>query len=105
MLCSLSDGSLDSRSKIEDVMTVWYLQSMNAHDTHRGPLRRGRVLAVCGVEFSPLPTWRKGGAAVRVEPTESEQMCPECSRTSLPGEPSLVFQAQASRVDGPESRD
>jgi hypothetical protein len=86
------------------LIASWYLQSLNAHDTHRGHLRRGRVLAVCGVEFSPL---RAGIArpALPAEPPDPDQICPERSRTSLPGEPSPAFQAQASRVDRPESRD
>lgn len=28
-------------------------KSLGDHDTHHGHLRRGRVLAACGVEFSP----------------------------------------------------
>ena len=61
-------------------MTVWYLQSLKAHDTHRGHLRRGRVMAVCGVEFSPL---RAGIArpALPAEPPDPEQVCPMCYQT------------------------
>ncbi len=84
-------------------MTVWYLQSLRAQDTHCGHLRRGRVLATCGVEFSPLRAWRKGGPALPGEPTDPEQICPECSRTSLSSEPSPAF--QPPRVNRPESRD
>ena len=36
----------------------WYRRSLIDHDTHRGHLRRGRVLAECGVKFSPLRAWR-----------------------------------------------
>lgn len=84
---------------------TWYRRSLNHKDTHRGHLRRGRVLAACGVEFSPLRTWRKGGSALSGEPSDPEQVCLECYRTSLPSEPSTAFQVQASRVDRPESRD
>ncbi|MGH3935053.1 MAG: hypothetical protein ACRDS1_08775 [Pseudonocardiaceae bacterium] len=41
---------------------TWYLQSPGDHDTHRGHLRRGRVLAACGVEFTPLRALRSGPA-------------------------------------------
>lgn len=63
-------------------MASWYLRSKDAQDTHRGHLRRGRVLAVCGVEFSPLRTWRKGGSELSAEPSNSEQVCPECYSTT-----------------------
>ncbi len=59
---------------------TWYLQSLSAHDTHRGHLRRGRVLAGCGVEFSPLRTWRKGGSALPGEPSDADQIRLECYR-------------------------
>lgn len=62
---------------------TWYLQSLNANDTHRGHLRRGRVLAACGVEFSPLRAWRNRGSALPGELPNPEQICPECSRTTL----------------------
>lgn len=51
----------------------WYLQSLSNRDTHRGYLRRGRVLAVCGVEFSPLRAWRKDGPALLGEPPDPEE--------------------------------
>jgi hypothetical protein len=60
----------------------WYRRSMNDHDTHRGHLRRGRVLAACGMEFWPLRAWWKGGSALLGEPSDSEQVCLECYRTS-----------------------
>jgi hypothetical protein len=69
---------------------TWYRRSMNDHDTHRGHLRRGRVMAVCGVEFSPLRAWRKSGSALPGEPTDPEQVCLECYRTSLSGGPSSL---------------
>jgi hypothetical protein len=81
----------------------WYRRSLSDHDTHRGHLRHGRVMAVCGMEFSPLRAWRKGGSALRGEPTDPEQICLECHRTSLPGEPSPAF--QSPRVDRSESHD
>jgi hypothetical protein len=56
---------------------TWYRRSMNDHDTHRGHLRRGRVMAVCGVEFSPLRAWRKSGSALPGEPPDPEQVCSE----------------------------
>lgn len=49
-------------------MTAWYLRSTGERDTHSGHLRRGRVLAACGVEFSPLRPWRIRGAALPSEP-------------------------------------
>lgn len=80
---------------------TWYPQSLNAHDTHRGHLRRGRVLATCGVEFSPLRAWRKHGSALFGEPSEPGRICPECYRPSLsgdsPAEPFPAFRAEAAR--------
>lgn len=63
-------------------MTFWYLRSTGDHDTHRGHLRRGRVLAVCGMEFAPL---RAGIAcpALAAEPPDPELVCPECYSTTL----------------------
>ena len=57
----------------------WYRRSLNDHDTHCGHLRRGRVLAACGVEFSPLRALR--GSALPDEP-EPDKRCPECYRCS-----------------------
>jgi hypothetical protein len=82
---------------------TWYLQSLNDRHTHRSHLRRGRVLAACGVEFAPLRAWRKGSLTLPGEPTDPSQICPECYRPSLSGEPSPAF--QSPRVDRPESRD
>lgn len=80
---------------------TWYRQSLNTHDTHRSHLRRGRVLAVRGVEFSPLRAWCKPGSALSGGPSEPKQICPECYRTSLPdnspAEPVPAFQAEAAR--------
>jgi hypothetical protein len=63
-------------------MISWYRQSLSAHDTHRGHLRRGRVLTACGVEFSPLRTWGTHGSALPGELSDSDQICPECYRRS-----------------------
>ncbi len=82
---------------------TWYLQSLNDRDTHRGHLRRGRVLAACGVEFAPLRAWWKGSPALPGEPPDPSQICPECYRPSLSGELPPAF--QSPRVDRPESRD
>jgi hypothetical protein len=68
---------VNSGSEIEAVMS-WYPQSVNAGDTHRGHLRRGRVLIACGVEFSPLRTLTTRGSALPGEPSDPEQICPEC---------------------------
>ncbi len=65
----------------------WYRRSLNDHDTHRGHLRRGRVMAVCGIEFSPVPLWRKGGAALRGELPEPEQVCLEGSDAPIDVKP------------------
>lgn len=99
----------DSSSE-KDVMTFWYLRSTGDQDTHRGHLRRGRVLAGCGVEFSPLRTRTSRGLlssfgkgsrspALPGEPSNPVQVCPECYRASLSGEPSPILQAQALQVD------
>jgi hypothetical protein len=80
----------------------WYRRSLSDHDTHRGHLRRGQVTAACGMEFSPLRAWRKGGAALPGEPPEPEQICPECYHTSLSGEPpSLSSSTQGEQAVGP----
>ena len=79
----------------------WYRRSLSDHDTHRGHLRRGRVMAACGVEFSPLWTWRKGGSALRDEPPDPEQVCPECYRTSLYGEPFPLSNSQGEQAPRP----
>lgn len=61
---------VDSGAESGSVMASWYLQSLNAHNTHRGHLRRGRVLAACGVEFSPVRDMAEGwlGFVWRAEP-------------------------------------
>jgi hypothetical protein len=53
----------------------WYLRSTDDHDTHRGTMNRGSVIAVCGIRFAPRtvafgriderryhPRWRFQGA-------------------------------------------
>jgi hypothetical protein len=62
-------------------MTSWYRRTTSERDTHSGHLRRGRVLAVCGVEFSPIRAWRSRGAALPGAP-DPAQTCPECQRLS-----------------------
>jgi hypothetical protein len=42
---------------------TWYQRSLSDRDTHRGHLRRGRVLAACDVEFSSL---RRGGKVAQL---------------------------------------
>ncbi|MDQ3761138.1 MAG: hypothetical protein M3460_05405 [Actinomycetota bacterium] len=64
-------------------MTSWYLRSLSDHDTHCGHLRRGRVLAACGMEFLPLRAWRKHGAALPSEPPDPDQVCLECQRIQV----------------------
>lgn len=62
---------------------IWYRQSLSDRDTHCGHLLRGRVLAACGVEFSPLRARRTRGPALPGEPSDPEQVCPECQRTRV----------------------
>lgn len=72
---------------------TWYWRSLSDRDTYRGNVRRGRVLAACGVELAPLRAWRNSGSALPGEPPDPDQICPECYRTSLSGEPSPAFQS------------
>lgn len=78
-----------------------YRQSLEVHDTPRGHLLRGRVLAACGLEFSSLRAWRKHGSALSGGPSEPGQIYPECYRPSLsgdsPAEPFPAFRAEAAR--------
>ncbi len=55
----------------------WHLQSLHDYGTHRGYLRRGRVLAVCEVEFTPLRLWSFRGPTL-IEPADPAQVCMEC---------------------------
>jgi hypothetical protein len=68
----------------------WYLRSLGDHDTHRGELRGdGTVSARCGVSFTPRPTLRVAGPppgtlvigdlALKGNPPDPDQVCPECS--------------------------
>lgn len=68
---------VNSSSEIEVVMSR-YPQFLNAGDRHRGHLRRGGVLTVHGVEFSPLRTLTTRGSALPGDPSDPEQICPEC---------------------------
>lgn len=58
---------------------IWYRRSLSDYDTHCGTLRRGRVLAVCGVEFTPKPLIF-GRVRFHGMPPDPEQICPECYR-------------------------
>lgn len=62
----------------ERAMT-WYLQSLKAHDTHRGAITRGRVHALCGIQFEAI-TVAFGAEALPGQPPDPEQICPECLR-------------------------
>ncbi len=58
----------------------WYLRSMGDHDTHRGRLRGdGTVVALCGARF-PSSRIVPGGPALRGDPPDPDQICPECHR-------------------------
>ncbi len=78
---------------------TWYRRSLNDHDTHCGHVRRGRVLAACGVEFSPLRAWRIRSPALPGEPPD-HQVCPDCQRTRVktPGQ-DLPDQMQVRTVE------
>lgn len=60
-------------------MMAWYVQSLNDHDTHRGYLRRGRVIAHCGIEFAPVRAGIKS-PALAGKPPDPDQVCPKCQR-------------------------
>jgi hypothetical protein len=59
-------------------MTFWYLCSTRDPDTHQGYLRRGRMQAVCGVEFSLIRAMKTRGPARPGKPPDPELACPEC---------------------------
>jgi hypothetical protein len=59
----------------------WYLRSIGDRDTHRGewsPVTRS-VIAVCGVEFVPLPL-PFDRIALSGSPPDPAQICPQCYR-------------------------
>lgn len=58
---------------------IWYRRSLSDYDTHCGTLRRGRVLAACGVEFTPKPLVL-GRVRFHGMPPDPEQICLECYR-------------------------
>ena len=72
---------LDPNTKAEGIMTrrvsaddrSWYVQSLRDHDTHRGYLRRGRVQAVCGIEFTPVQAGLRS-LALAGKPLDPEQV-------------------------------
>jgi hypothetical protein len=64
---------------------AWYLRSLADHDTHRGWRGGdGRVLALCGEQFVPKPSWRGTSSGFVDGPPElplapiPEQVCPAC---------------------------
>ncbi|HEX6402141.1 MAG TPA: hypothetical protein VF003_03095 [Pseudonocardiaceae bacterium] len=67
----------------------WYLRSLADHDTHRGWMRNGTVLALCGASFIPRLTLRvvgeppgqlvDGPPELGITPVP-EQVCPACQR-------------------------
>lgn len=103
----------------EAVMTCWYVQSLNAQDTHRGYLRRGRALAACG-EFSLLRSSQSGAS---LAPSAKEAVAqlfmanrPILSRSArsfvapaclvtCPVKRSQLSKPQPARVDRLERRD
>ncbi len=60
----------------------WYLQSADQHGTHRGTLARGNVIAVCGIQFRPLPV-APGRTALRGSPRDPDQICPACQAEDI----------------------
>lgn len=64
-------------------MAFWYLRSTGDRDTHHGHMRRGRVLAVCGVEFSPVRALTIRGPALPGKPSDPDQICPKCHHITL----------------------
>ena len=55
----------------------WYLRSTDDHDTHRGTMSRGSVIAACGIRFVPR-TIAFGRKALSGEPPDPQQICPRC---------------------------
>lgn len=60
---------------------IWYRRSLSDYDTHCGHLRRGRVLAACGVAFTSKPLVF-GRVRFHGQPPDPDQICPECCRLS-----------------------
>ena len=69
----------------------WFLRSLGDQDTHRGRIHEdGTVLARCGALFTPRPTLRivgsppgtlvTGDLALKGNPPDPDQVCPECRR-------------------------
>lgn len=72
-----------------DQSLLWFLRSLGDHDTHRGRMRDdGTVLACCGALFLPKRTLKvvgpppgqlvTGDFALRGNPPDPEQVCPQC---------------------------
>jgi hypothetical protein len=55
----------------------WFLRSTGDHDTHRGTMSPGSLIAVCGIRFAPR-TVAFGRKALSGEPPDSQQICPDC---------------------------
>lgn len=70
--------------EIGDVAVSWYLRSLGDHDTHRGTLCQGSVIADCGIRFAPRPVVF-GRTALPGNPLDPEQVCPECFRARRDG--------------------
>lgn len=58
---------------------TWFLQSMAEHDTHRGAMTQGMVVALCGIRFAPI-TLAFGRKALPCQPPDPDQICPGCQR-------------------------
>lgn len=80
----------DHRNGQDRPKPAWYLRSLSDHDTHRGQLNEnGTVLAHCGVNFAPRPTWQvtgpppgqltAAGPALRGNPPDPDQVCQDCA--------------------------
>ena len=72
--CPLPRSQLDVR---DDNMIPWYVKSLSDHDTHRGYLRRGRVQAVCGIEFTPVQAGLRS-LELAGKPPDPDQICLKC---------------------------
>ena len=55
----------------------WFLRSIKDHDTHRGVLSRGSVIATCGLRFEPVRI-TFGRVALSGLPHDPRQICPTC---------------------------
>lgn len=76
---------------------TWYVKSLGVHDTHLGHLRRGRVIARCGIEFGAL------GPGLRDQPDDG-QLCAGCVQVGAArwARSPLDWHAHLVRVEGGE---